>query len=58
MAGDYIEKDDEVINATSYMKGDAEKWVTPLLRRYMDADVDDKENQRLFESWDSFKVKL
>jgi hypothetical protein len=58
MAGDHIEKDDEVINATSYMKGDAEKWVTPLLRRYMDADVDDKENQRLFESWDSFKVKL
>jgi hypothetical protein len=44
MAGDYIEKDDEVINATSYMKGDAEKWVTLLLRRYMDVDVDDKEN--------------
>jgi hypothetical protein len=25
IAGDYIKKDDEVINATSYMKGDAEK---------------------------------
>jgi hypothetical protein len=25
MVGDHIEKDDEVINATSYMKGDAEK---------------------------------
>jgi hypothetical protein len=58
MAGDAIESDDYVITATSYMKGDAEKWVAPLTRRYMDPDVDDDENKSLFEDWDLFKAKL
>jgi hypothetical protein len=58
MAGDNIEDNDQVIHATSYMKGDAEKWVAPMLRRYMDTSIKDKENVKLFEDWDLFKAKL
>jgi hypothetical protein len=58
MAGDKIDDDDQVIHATSYMKGDAEKWVAPMLRRYMDTSIVDAENTDLFEDWDNFKTKL
>ena len=56
--GDRIADDDKVVFATTYMRGDAEKWVTPILERYMDPGIRDASNTRLVENWEQFKVRL
>jgi hypothetical protein len=55
---DNVEDDDKVILATTYMRGDAEKWVQPFLRKYMNSDIVDENNTRLMEDWSLFKDKL
>jgi hypothetical protein len=40
------------------MKGDAEKWVILIIRRYMDDAITDAGNAMLVESWDTFKIRL
>jgi hypothetical protein len=58
LENDNFEENDKVIFATGFMKEDAERWVTPFLRKYMNDDITDAENTHLMESWDLFKVKL
>jgi hypothetical protein len=58
LAGDKIEDDDKVILATTYLRGDAEKWANPIIRRYMDTSVVDRANEKLVEDWDAFKKKM
>jgi hypothetical protein len=40
------------------MRGDAEKWVMPIVERYIDSSVTDSENSTLMEDWDLFKEKI
>ena len=56
--GDRVADDDKVMIATTFMKDQAELWVTPHLERYLDDEITDNENARLMENWDVFKVKL
>jgi hypothetical protein len=56
--GDKIDDDDKVILVSTYMKGDAEKWVLPILKTYMDDNINDAGNTALVESWDAFKTRL
>lgn len=56
--GDKIEDDDKVVLASTYMKGDAEKWVEPILRKYMDETIIDDDNTALVEDWTTFKTRL
>jgi len=44
--------------ATTYLKGDAEKWSIPIIRRYMDNSIRDADNVALVEDWDAFKTKM
>jgi hypothetical protein len=43
--------------ATTYMRGDAEKWVIPIVCTYIDPALDTA-NSAIVESWDNFKTKL
>jgi hypothetical protein len=56
--GDRIEDSDKVVLASTYMKGDAEKWIVPILRKYMDENVVDADNTELVENWTTFKEKI
>jgi hypothetical protein len=56
--GDRVPDEDKVMIATTYMKDQAELWVTPHLERYLDDEITDNENARLMENWDLFKIKL
>jgi hypothetical protein len=58
LEGDKIESDDQVVWATSFLRGNAEKWATPIIRRYMDADNTDTDNKALVNDWDLFKTKM
>jgi hypothetical protein len=58
LEGDKIEDHDMVVWATSFLRGDAEKWASPIIRRYMDSNVDDDVNKHLVEDWDAFKIKM
>jgi hypothetical protein len=51
-----IENEDKVVLASTYMKGDAEKWVLLIIRRYMDDGITDAGNAALVKSWDTFKI--
>jgi hypothetical protein len=44
--------------ASSRLRGDAFKWITPHLQRYMDNTIKDAENTLMFEDWDEFKKKI
>jgi hypothetical protein len=56
--GDKIEDVDKVILVSTYMKGPAEKWVLPIIRKYMDPNSHDAGNTVLVEQWDAFKIRL
>jgi hypothetical protein len=56
--GDKVDDSDKVVLASTYMKGDAEKWVIPIIRRYMDDTIADAGNTTLVENWDAFKIRL
>lgn len=56
--GNRIEEADKVVLATTYMRGDAEKWVTPIIRKYMDDAIVDASNTALVENWSTFKERL
>jgi hypothetical protein len=58
LEGDRIEDSDKVVLATTYMRGDAEKWANPFVRKYMDDTITDSENTTLMEDWTEFKKKL
>ena len=58
LAGDKIEDSDKTVLATTYLRGDAEKWANPIIRRYMDNSVEDADNAELVENWDAFKKKM
>lgn len=58
LQGDKIEDNDKVVLASTYFRGDAEKWANPILRRYMDDSITDTENVDLVENWDAFKTKM
>lgn len=53
-----IEEADKVVWATTFFRGDAEKWANPIIRRYMDDSIEDTENKELVEDWDTFKNKM
>jgi hypothetical protein len=57
LEGERINDIDKVMLATTYMRGDAEKWVIPIVRTYMDPALDTA-NSAIVESWDNFKAKL
>jgi hypothetical protein len=57
LEGERIDDIDKVMLATTYMRGDAEKWVIPIVRTYMDPALDTA-NSAIVESWDNFKAKL
>jgi hypothetical protein len=40
------------------MKGPAEKWVLPIIRKYIDNSIMDAGNTALVEHWDAFKIRL
>jgi hypothetical protein len=44
-----IEEDHKPLIATGHMRGRAEQWVTPILKRYIDDDVTDARNVRIIE---------
>jgi hypothetical protein len=56
--GDCIASEDKVMIASTYMKDQAELWVTPHLERYLDIDIKDHNNALLMEDWDVFKTKI
>jgi hypothetical protein len=56
--GEKIEDENNVILASTFMRGDAEKWVMPIVERYIDSSVTDSENSTLMEDWDLFKEKI
>ena len=56
--GNRINDEDKVVWATTFLRGDAEKWANPILRRYMDNNVDDQDNVDLVNDWDAFKAKM
>jgi hypothetical protein len=58
LEGDKIDDNDMVVWATTFLRGNAGKWVTPIIRRYMDDTVEDTENKNLVEDWDTFKAKM
>lgn len=49
LKGDKIEDHDIVVWATLFLRGDAEKWASPIIRRYMDSNVEDDVNKHLVE---------
>jgi len=58
LEGDKIDDKDKVVLATTYFRGDAEKWANPIIRRYMDPSDEDQDNIDLVSEWDTFKTKL
>jgi hypothetical protein len=56
--GDKIELADKVVLVSTFMKGPAEKWVLPIIRKYMDDSIMDTGNTALVEYWDAFKIRL
>jgi hypothetical protein len=56
--GDKIELADKVVLVLTFMKGPAEKWVLPIIRKYMDDSIIDIGNTALVEHWDAFKIRL
>lgn len=58
LQGDRIDDENKVVLATTYLRGDAEKWANPIIQRYMDDSIEDAENTALVEDWDAFKIKL
>jgi hypothetical protein len=56
--GDNVVDEDKVTLASTFMRGDAEKWVLPIIKRYMDPAVHDQDNKNLVEDWDLFKARL
>jgi hypothetical protein len=55
---DKIEEADKVVWATTFFRGDAEKWANPILKRYMDDAIEDQTNKELVEDWDLFKLHM
>lgn len=53
-----IDDTDKPLLVTSYMRGRAEEWVTPYLKKYMDSDNQEEAITHMFEDWDAFKEKL
>jgi hypothetical protein len=53
-----IQAEDQVVLITTYMRGEAQDWVTPFLAKYMDDNITDPENTRMFEEWSVFKDHL
>jgi hypothetical protein len=47
--GDKIKSADKVILVSTFMKGPAEKWVLPIIRKYMDNSIIDAGNTALVE---------
>ena len=58
LLGDKIDDNDKVVLATLYLRGDAKKWATPIIQRYMDNNIEDDENIALVYDWDAFKTKM
>jgi hypothetical protein len=56
--GDRIESVDKVVLASTYLRGDAEKWSIPIIRKYMDDKTNDPANTALVEDWDQFKERM
>jgi hypothetical protein len=56
--GDNVVDEDKVTLASTYMRDKAEKWVLPIITRYMSQSVNDAENKALVEDWDLFKIRL
>jgi hypothetical protein len=54
--GDKVDDFNKVVLASTYMKGDAEKWVIPIIRQYMDDTIANAGNTILVENWDVFKT--
>jgi hypothetical protein len=50
--------DDQVMFATTFLRGDAEKWASTYLKRYMDNTIVDQANVDFMQNWDQFKTKL
>jgi hypothetical protein len=55
---DKVEEADKVMLVSTFMKGDAETWVLPILKTYIDDTITDAGNTALVESWDAFKIRL
>ena len=53
-----IDDDDRPLLVVSYLRGRAEEWVAPYLRKYMDSDNNEESVTRMFQDWDEFKEKL
>jgi hypothetical protein len=58
LEGDKIEDEDKVVWASTFFRGDAEKWANPFIRRYMDDTIVDGGNKDLIEDWATFKTKM
>jgi hypothetical protein len=58
LEGDKIEDEDKVVWASTFFRGDAEKWANPFIRRYMDTTIVDGGNTNLVEDWTTFKTKM
>ena len=58
LEGDKIDDNDMVVWATTFLRGNAGEWVTPIIRRYMDDTIEDTDNKNLVEDWDTFKAKM
>ena len=49
LQGDRIEDENKVVLASTYFRGDAEKWANPIIQRYMDDSITDANNTALVE---------
>jgi hypothetical protein len=51
-------EEDKAVLVSTYMRGRAQTWVTPKLKKYFDVDVHDERLTTLFEDYDAFKEQL
>lgn len=58
LAEEEVDEDEKALLAATYMRGQAEEWMTPYLRKYLDSDNDEEDITRMFEQWSEFKEKI
>jgi len=57
-AGDAIDETDKASFVTTYMRGDAARWINPYLTKYLDELNEEDDIIQLFENYDQFKTRL
>jgi hypothetical protein len=57
-AADAVDDEDKVSFVTTYMRGDAHRWIKPYLTKYLDDNNSDEDITMLFEDYARFKTQI